>query len=141
MKHEDAFSRRKSTIYKGKDRFSIFGIGAYSFKPYKIVISSLYKSIKFLFVEQLNGKPLMVDDTCYQLDFDNEKEAIDIYNALCSQEIQALLKSLVFMDSKRVVTKNLLMRLDLVKYCDKKGISLGSSHYKKNGHSQLSLFD
>lgn len=141
MKHENAFSRRKSTIYKGKDRFSIFGIGAYSFKPYKIVISSLYKSIKFLFVEQLNGKPLMVDDTCYQLDFDNEKEAIDIYNALCSQEIQTLLKSLVFLDSKRVVTKNLLMRLDLVKYCDKKGISLGSSHYKKTGHSQLSLFD
>lgn len=141
MKHENTFSRRKSSIYREKDRFSIFGIGDYSFKPYKIVISSLYKSMKFLLVKQLDGKPVMVDDTCYQLDFDNEKEAVDIYNALCSHEIQSLLKSLVFLDAKRVVTKNLLMRLDLVKYCDKKGIPLVSSRYNQTSHSQLSLFE
>lgn len=123
-KHEAAFARRKSSIYKGKDKFSIFGIGEYSFKSYKIVVSSLYKRINFILVSNIDGKPIMIDDTCYQLDFDNLEEAKSIYEALHSNEIESLLKSLIFMDAKRVITKSLLMRLDLPLLCKDKGFSI-----------------
>lgn len=122
LRNEAAFLNRKSSIYKGKDKFSIFGVGDYSFKPYKIVISSLYKKIKFILVSQSEGKPIMVDDTCYQLGFDSLEEAMCVYRALNSREIQSLLQSLIFKDAKRVVTKNLLMRLDLMHWCVEKGI-------------------
>lgn len=141
MKYEDAFSNRKSSIYKGKDKFSIFGVGEYSFKPYKIVVSSLYKTINFILVSQFEGKPIMVDDTCYQLDFDSIKEATCLYNAIYSDEIQSLLKSLIFIDAKRVITKSLLMRLDLVQLCNKKGVTLNTERFNHSHCQQLSLFD
>ncbi len=122
--YEAVFSGRKSSIYKGKDRFSIFGVGDYSFKPYKVLISALYKTIKFILVSPYEGKPVMVDDTCYQLGFDNEEEARSLLNAISSHPIQSLLKSLVFPDSKRVITKNLLMRLDISLLCKEKGMNL-----------------
>ncbi len=75
-------------------------------------------------VSQFEGKPIMVDDTCHQLDFDNTEEAQCIFKALHSNEIQSLLKSLVFMDAKRVITKNLLMRLDISLLCKEKGMNL-----------------
>ncbi len=140
-KYENVFSGRKSSIYKGKDKFSIFGIGDYSFKPYKIIVSSLYKSVKFILVSQTDGKPIMVDDTCYQLDFDNLEEAKCILNALNSNEICSLLQSLVFKDAKRVVTKSLLMRLDLAQLCNDKGIKTTSQRFNNSVFQQLSLFD
>lgn len=135
-RHEPAFNGRKSSVYKGKDRFSIFGVGDYSFKPYKIVVSSLYKTVKFVLVSQFEGKPVMVDDTCYQLDFDNLAVASNVYAAIQSQEIQSLLKSLIFLDAKRVVTKSLLMRLDLSRLCKDKNLKTCNSNSQ-----QQSLFD
>lgn len=140
-KYENVFLSRKSSIYKGKDRFSVFGIGDYSFKPYKIVVSSLYKDIKFILVSQFEGRPIMVDDTCYQLDFNTLEEARIIFNALNSDEIHSLLQSLVFKDAKRVVTKNLLMRLDLVQLCREKGIKIKSQRFNDSACVQLSLFE
>lgn len=139
--YETIFSKRKSSIYKCKDKFSIFGIGDYSFKPYKIVVSSLYKSINFTLVSQFEGKPIMVDDTCYQLDFDNLDEATYIYDALNSYEIQSLLQSLIFKDAKRVVTKSLLMRLDLARLCREKGLMINHQRYNDSVCQQLSFFD
>lgn len=139
--HAEAFSKRKSCIYNGKGAFSIFGVGDYSFKPYKIVVSALYKDIRFVVISPSEGKPVMIDDTCYQLDFDSKEEALSIYDALNSVEIQSLLKSLIFTDAKRVITKNLLMRLDLVQACKIKGIILNSDRINHYSDRQLSLFD
>lgn len=139
--HKSTFSGRKSSIYKGKGEFSIFGVGEYSFKPYKIVVSSLYKDISFMLVVQFEGKPVMVDDTCYQLDFESFEEAKIVYNALQSHEIQSLLKSLIFMDAKRVITKGLLMRLDLAAVCRDKGWTADNKCQKKQPPRQLSIFD
>lgn len=140
-KYESVFTNRKSSIYKGKGKFSIFGIGDYSFKPYKIAVSSLYKNLKFILVPQLYGKPVMVDDTCYQLDFDNLEEAKCILEALNSNEIQTLMQSLVFKDAKRVITKSLLMRIDLVQICLDKGFKIKSQRFSNGLHNQPSLFD
>ena len=81
----------------------------------------------------------MVDDTCYQLAFDTFEEAKCIYDALNSREIQSLLQSLVFHDAKRVVTKNLLMRLDLTQFCKDNGRELPDTGICESA-VQLSLF-
>ena len=83
----------------------------------------------------------MVDDTCYQLGFDNLKEAMCIYDALNSAEIQSLLQSLVFKDAKRVVTKNILMRLDLAQLCRDNGMEIPVIPDNRPACHQLSLFD
>lgn len=140
-KHEWAFNQRKSSIYRDKDKFSIFGIGDYSFSKYKIVVSSLYKTISFILVSQYAGKPILVDDTCYQLDFNNYEEAKTIYDALNSKEIQSLLCSLIFKDAKRVVTKSLLMRLDVTQLCVDRGIIINTERFISNMIRQPSLFD
>lgn len=124
LAHKHYFARRKSSIYRGKDQFSIFGIGDYSFKPFKIIVSALYKDVYFRMVEPYRGKPVIVDDTCYQLGFDNREEAECTLRALQSPEIRSLLHSLVFPDAKRVVTKGLLMRLDVDSYCREHGDDL-----------------
>ncbi|MDE6285518.1 MAG: hypothetical protein K2L99_00805, partial [Muribaculaceae bacterium] len=107
---------------------------------YKIVVSSLYKNINFMLVSPFEGKPIMVDDTCYQLGFDNLHEAKHIYSALNSPEIHALLNALVFFDAKRVITKNLLMRLDLFRWCEDHGIDVQSGNVQDDKPRQLSLF-
>ena len=141
LAHEDFFRNRRSSIYRDKDKFSMFGLGLYTFKPYKIEISSLYKNLNFVLLSKYNEKPIIVDDTCYQLDFDTFEEANSVISALQSPEISGLLNSLVFYDAKRIITKSLLMKIDLIHYFKEKGIMLKGT-FKKNGWSkQLSLFD
>jgi len=111
-KYKELFERRKSSIYRGKPAFSIFGIGEYSFKPYKIVISGLYKQTLFSLVPPYNGKPVMLDDTCYLLGFDEPAEAVCVHYLLNHEKMQNLLNSLVFWEGKRVITKEILVRLD-----------------------------
>ena len=68
--HREAFAARKSVIYKDKTPFAMFGVGAYSFKPFKVATSGLYKSPSFSLVSPIHDKPVMLDDTCYSLGFD-----------------------------------------------------------------------
>jgi len=131
-KHKERFERRKSSIYRGKPPFSIFGIGDYSFKPYKIAISGLYKQTLFSLVSPQEGKPVMLDDTCYFLGFDSLAEAICVYDLLNDDRIQNLLNSLVFWEGKRVITKEILMRLDYGKLLSKK-LKESSSIFPYNG--------
>ncbi len=111
--HQEALNRRKSSIYKNKPPFSIFGIGDYSFQPYKVAVSGLYKTPAFSLLLPNDGKPIMVDDTCYQLGFDALAEAIFVWALLNHRHIQDLLSSITFLDSKRPFTKDILMRLDI----------------------------
>ncbi len=113
--HQSSFEARKSSIYKDKPSFSIFGIGDYSFKPFKVVISGLYKTFHFTLVLPDNEKPLMLDDTCYMLSFDNPDYAVYTLILLNSQTTKELLKSITFSDAKRTFTKEVLMRIDLYK--------------------------
>ena len=112
FRHKDYFLKRKSNIYKGKPMFSIFGIGDYSFKPYKVAISGLYKQSKFTLVEP-NGKALMLDDTCYFIGFDDIEEAQITLFLLNKPETQSFIESSMFTDAKRAITKDLLMRIDI----------------------------
>lgn len=140
--HIDLFQIRKSSIYRGKCKFSIFGIGDYSFKPYKIAISGLYKTFHFCLVQPQNDKPVMLDDTCYFIGFDTLEQAKYIWNLLNTDIVENLLKSISFCDAKRMITKDILMRIDLRKLAKIKG---DKSHFwdniEKHQEFQLSLFN
>ncbi len=114
-KHSEKLDGRKSSIYKKQPRFSIFGIGEYSFKPYKIAISGLYKNLNFSLLTPLNGKPIMVDDTCYLLGFDSLKDAEFCLKTLTSKLVTDYITSLIFWDSKRPVNSDILKSIDLDK--------------------------
>ena len=152
--NEGSFDKRKSSIYRGKPKFSIFGIGNYSFKPFKVAISGLYKTFAFTLIFPLDEKPIMLDDTCYFLGFDTEEEAIITHKLLNHDITQKFLKSIVFLEAKRAFTKDILMRIDLLSLVRLMNFSdLGLDYYLQkdwdkylqNLHneqltSQLSLF-
>lgn len=114
LQNKTSFDTRKSSIYKNKPPFSIFGIGDYSFKPYKVAISGLYKSFHFTLVLPQDGKPVMLDDTCYMIGFDTLEFAVYSLILLNSKISEQLLKCITFADAKRTFTKDVLMRLDLL---------------------------
>ena len=112
--HSKRLDSRKSSIYQNRPRFSMFGIGEYSFALWKVAISGLYKSFAFVVVPPENGRPVMVDDTCYSISCKDEKEARLLCDLLNSKPAQSFLWSLVFEDSKRPITVDVLRRLSLV---------------------------
>ena len=109
------FKHRKSTIYRNRPDFSIFGIGDYSFSPYKVGVSGLYKQWQFSLVLPLGEKPVMLDDTCYMLGFDTLDFAAYAAIVLNSPVVREFLRSVSFQEAKRVITKELLMRIDLLR--------------------------
>ena len=111
--HLDEFNRRKSVIYSRAPAFSMFGVGDYSYAPYKVGLSGFYK--KPLFSLLYSDKPVMTDDTTYFLAFDNYDTAYCTMLLLNSDTVQRFLLSNAFLDNKRPYTVKLLSRLDLKK--------------------------
>lgn len=105
---------RRSSIYKNRPRFAMFGIGPYSFAPWKVAISGLYKSFEFTVLPPSEGRPVMVDDTCYSIPCRSEAHAIILRKILSSEISMRFLKSLVFIESKRPITVDVLRRLSIV---------------------------
>lgn len=112
--HQANFEARKSNIYNNKPLFSIFGVGDYSFKPYKVAISGLYKTFQFTLILPQDNKPIMLDDTCYLIGFDKIEFAAYTLILLNSQIAVQFLQSVTFADAKRTFTKDVLMRIDLL---------------------------
>lgn len=130
LEHANYLDNRKSVVYKKRPRFSIFGIGDYSFKPYKIAIPGFYKNPNFSLILPINNKPVMLDDTSYYLAFNDLDEAIFTWILLNDDEVIKFLKSIVFLDSKRPFTKETLMRLDLVHLAERTTFEKISNLYK-----------
>ncbi|MBW1728178.1 MAG: SAM-dependent DNA methyltransferase, partial [Deltaproteobacteria bacterium] len=113
--YSSILDNRKSIIYKKRPRFSVFGIGDYSFTSWKVAISGLYKNIHFSSIGQHDTKPIMVDDTCYFIPCSSENEATFIAEQLNSETCLKFIKSLIFFDAKRPVNIDILSRIDLKK--------------------------
>jgi len=111
--HQEKFEARKSGIYKNKPVFSIFGIGDYSFEPYKVAISGFYKTYHFTLVLPQENKPVMFDDTCYLIGFEKIEFAVYALILLNSEMTMQFLQSVTFSYAKRPFTKEVLMRIDL----------------------------
>ena len=113
-RHQASFNARKSSIYRNKPLFSIFGVGDYSFKPFKVAISGFYKTFHFTLILPQHNKPVMLDDTCYLIGFDKIEFAVYSLMLLNSNAAVHFLQSVTFPDAKRTFTKDVLMRIDLL---------------------------
>lgn len=113
--HAELLDKRGSSIYKKRPQFAIFGIGKYSFAPWKVAISGFYKKLKFNVVGSYENKPIVLDDTCYFLPFETEAEANKICDLLNSKAGQGFLESFVFWDAKRPITTEILQKLNINK--------------------------
>ncbi|MBS1910913.1 MAG: SAM-dependent methyltransferase [Bacteroidetes bacterium] len=110
--HAGALDARRSIIYLKNPRYSIFGVGDYAFRPWRIAICSLYKTLSFRLQPPIEGRPVMFDDTVYYVSFDDEAEARDTLARLQSEPAQRLLRSLIFWDEKRPIKTGILNALD-----------------------------
>jgi hypothetical protein len=120
--HSGYLDFRKSSIYRKRPRFSIFGIGEYSFAPWKVAISGLYKGLRFEVVAPIKGKPTMVDDTCYFFPCATEDEARFWAGLLNKKDCIRFLHSLVFFDAKRPVNIDVLRRVDFAELSRRHGV-------------------
>ena len=111
--HADRFRARKSSIYRGRPPFALFGVGPYSFSPYKVAVSGLHKSFRFRAIGPIDGRPSLVDDTCYFLACPTAEAACVLAAVLNGPEAADLLRGLTFLDNKRPITQAILKRLDL----------------------------
>lgn len=107
------FEKRRSSVFRKAPRFAMFGIGDYSFAPYKVAVAALYKTPRFRLVRPFRTRPVMLDDTCYfvacSLPAQAALLACLLNHPLCLDFIAAA----GFSDAKRRVTKKLLSRIDL----------------------------
>lgn len=111
--HSDELDSRKSSIYRGKPRFSVFGVGPYTFAPWKVAISALHKRFVFSMVGPIEGRPVMFDDACYHLACPSLEAAQLLSTLLNAEASQHLLGSLVFWDAKRPITAEILQKVNL----------------------------
>lgn len=121
-RHSDLMERRASSIYRNRPRFSIFGVGDYSFATWKVAISGFYKKLRFKILGPLSGKPVMLDDTCYFIPCQTEEEAVCISEMLNSDIAEEFLSAFIFWDAKRPVTIEMLQRLDLLSLARELGV-------------------
>lgn len=111
--HGSYLEKRKSSIYRNKPKFSIFAVGDYSFSPWKVAISGLYKKLHFSVVGNIDGKPILLDDTCNFIPCNDIEEAEMLAKLLNSKVAKEFFESFIFWDSKRVITVDLLKKLNI----------------------------
>ena len=109
------FNGRKSSIYHGAPLFAMFGVGEYSYSPYKVGVSGFYRRPLFAVLSSPNGKPVMTDDTSYFISFDSYDMAYVAMLLLNSDTVQSFLQKIAFLDAKRPYTKKVLERIDIAK--------------------------
>lgn len=130
-----SLDQRKSSIYRDKPRFSIFGVGDYSFAPYKVAISGLYKEPNFALVCPIENRPVLVDDTCYMLPFDSYLDGLITATLFNSERVKQFLQAIVFSDAKRPFTKQALMRVDISKLIARVSLDELSLYWKELGYT------
>jgi hypothetical protein len=123
--HRAALDARKSSIYAGQPPFAVFGVGEYTFAPWKVGICGLYKRLDFAVVGPSEGRAVVLDDTCYFLPFASEGEARTAAEALASAPARKFLTARIFWDAKRPVNKEVLQSLDIAKLLDELGLRRG----------------
>lgn len=119
--HAQQLARRASSIYRNRPRFSVFGVGDYSFAPWKVAISGFYKRLDFRVVGGFAGKPIVLDDTCYFVACETEEEARYVASLLNSPIAREFFSAFMFWDMKRPVTVDNLRRLNLIALANELG--------------------
>jgi hypothetical protein len=135
QRHALAFRSRKSSIYRNRPDFAMFGIGPYTFAPYKVAVSGMYKPTKFRLLGSQEGRPMLLDDTCYFLPFTDAMSAAVVFALLSSDEVSRFLRAVTVPGAKRPVTKRILQRIDLRKVLQVSGrheiVALAKGEYER----------
>jgi hypothetical protein len=121
-RHARQFKRRASSVYKGRPQFCMFGVGRYSFAPWKIATSALYKKLEFKIVGPVGGKPVVLDDTCYFLACQSQEEAEFLTSLLNSTPAREFYNSVIFWDAKRPLTAEILRQLSFRNVANELGV-------------------
>lgn len=103
---------RSSRIYHDGPSFAVFGVGDYAFRPWRIAICGLYKSLRFRLVGPMEDKPVMFDDTVYYLSFETEEQARTTLERITTPDTLSLYDSLIFWDEKRPIKTSVLNIID-----------------------------
>ena len=114
----------------------MFGVGAYTFQPWRVAIAGFYKKLNFQVVGSFEDKPIVLDDTCYFVPCGSQAEAVCVHGLLHSKPAQEFLNAFVFWDSKRPVTVGLLGRLDLLAVAQEVGAEDELAHISPLGWPQ-----
>jgi len=122
QRHAQLLDRRASSVYRNRPRFSVFGVGDYSFAHWKVAISGFYKKLDFKVVGPYGEKPVVLDDTCYFVACRTRKEAFFVAELLNSDIAKEFFSAFIFWDEKRPVTVEILKRLDLLALARELGI-------------------
>lgn len=120
--HGEQLDGRGSVIYRGKPRFSIFGVGDYTFAPWKVAVSGFYKIPRFIKIGPMGGKPMVFDDTVYFLPCRSEDEADFLHGLVQSRPYSQLLHGMIFVAEKRPITAEVLRRISLERVADELGL-------------------
>jgi hypothetical protein len=113
QRHADRLDRRASSIYRNRPRFSVFGVGPYSFAPWKVAVSGFHQTPRFRALGPCFGKPIVSDDTCYLVPCQDETSARELCDLLNHPIAQEFYSAFIFQGAKRPVTVELLQSLDL----------------------------
>ncbi|NES20151.1 MAG: class I SAM-dependent methyltransferase [Symploca sp. SIO3E6] len=108
-----ALAKRSSSVYKKRPEFSIFGVGNYTFYPWKVAISGFYKKLSFYAVPRIKNYPVIFDDTVYFIPCSSEEEAHFIADLLNSSIAKMFFNSMIFWGNKRPITIDLLKQLNI----------------------------
>ena len=114
QQHSDVLDGRRSSIYRNRPRFAVFGVGEYAFSGWKVAISGMYKQLRFVAVGPYQGRPVVFDDTCYFIPCRAQDEARFVADLLNSEPAQQFYCSLIFWDDKRPITARALRSLSLL---------------------------
>jgi methylase of polypeptide subunit release factors len=112
-RHTALLEKRGSSIYRNRPPFSIFGVGPYTFAPWKVAISGFYKSLRFVKVGPVGNRPVVFDDTIYFVPCWSEEEADFLETVLSSEVTTTFYRSLIHWDEKRPITAEILRRLNI----------------------------
>ncbi|MYC07908.1 MAG: SAM-dependent DNA methyltransferase [Chloroflexi bacterium] len=137
--HADYLERRASSIYRKRPSFSVFGVGEYSFAPWKVAVSGFYKSLHFRVICPSLGKPVVLDDTCYFFPCRTEEESMCIAKMLNSDVARQFFSAFVFWDTKRPVTVELLQRLNLLALAKELHMDKQFLEHRKSDTRQIAL--
>lgn len=120
-RHSKSLDGRRSSIYSGRGRFAVFGVGPYTFAPWKVAVSGFHAPPCFRVIGPHEGRPVVLDDTSYFLSCGTREEAVFYAELLNSATAQRFLDALVFPDAKRPITIDALRRVDLKRLAERLG--------------------
>ncbi|MCA1566781.1 MAG: hypothetical protein LC803_14280 [Acidobacteria bacterium] len=109
-KHKDLFAARKSSIYKNRPLFTLFGIGNYTHATYKVALAGFYDEPVFRLLKP-EPRPVALDDTSYMLAIDDYEDAVYLLALLRLNCTREFIKSISHAGDKRRFTKETLNKI------------------------------